>query len=168
MAKLQAIADRFAEVEKRCGPGCGRRPSEAPDFMVEHKRLKPMQDSGLLGRHVADWDEAQAWIQSDDTELRARRRRQPALEAALIKGVEEAKWMLLPHDDADDRDAILEVRAGTGGDEASLFAGDLVRMYLKHADEKGWKHQWLQASEGTVGGFKQAVLRLKEKGSLGG
>ena len=56
---------------------------------------------------------------------------------ALSEGVEEAKWMLLPHDAADDRDAILEIRAGTGGDEASLFAGDLVRMYLKHADEKG-------------------------------
>ena len=91
----------------------------------------------------------------------------PALQTALSDGVEEAKWMLLPHDDADDRDAILEIRAGTGGDEASLFAGDLVRMYLKHADEKGWNHQWLQASEGTVGGFKQAVLRLEGEGVFG-
>ena len=117
---------------------------------------------------LRDWDEAQAWIQSEDADMRTLGEAElPALQAALSEGVEEAKWMLLPHDAADDRDAILEIRAGTGGDEASLFAGDLVRMYLKHADEKGWNHQWLQASEGTVGGFKQAVLRLEGEGVFG-
>ena len=75
--------------------------------------------------------------------------------------------MLLPHDDADDRNAILEVRAGTGGDEAALFAGDLVRMYLKHAEDRGWKHSWVGASEGTVGGFKEAVIRLEGEGVFG-
>ena len=170
VAKLQSIADRFAEVEKRVAdPDVVADRLKLRDFMVEHKRLKPMADKAVsLVATLRDWDEAQAWIQSEDAELRALgAAEQPALEAALTAGVEEAKWMLLPHDDADDRDAILEVRAGTGGDEASLFAGDLVRMYLKHADEKGWKHQWLQASEGTVGGFKQAVLRLEGEGVFG-
>ena len=90
-----------------------------------------------------------------------------SLSERLVKGVEEAKWMLLPHDVADDRDAILEVRAGTGGDEAALFAGDLMRMYLKHAEERGWKHEWVNASEGTVGGFKEAVVRLEGDGVFG-
>jgi peptide chain release factor 1 len=89
------------------------------------------------------------------------------LEPLLEAGVEEAKWMLLPHDQADDRDAILEVRAGTGGDEAALFAGDLVKMYLRHADQKGWRHEWVSASEGTVGGFKEAVVRLEGEGVFG-
>ena len=55
-----------------------------------------------------------------------------------------------------------------GGDEAALFAGDLVRMYLKHAEDKGWKHSWVGMSEGTVGGFKEAVIRLEGEGCLGG
>jgi peptide chain release factor 1 len=61
----------------------------------------------------------------------------------------------------------LEVRAGTGGDEAALFAGDLVKMYLRHADQKGWRHEWVSASEGTVGGFKEAVVRLEGEGVFG-
>ena len=76
--------------------------------------------------------------------------------------------MLLHHEDADDRDAILEVRAGTGGDEASLFAGDLVRMYLKHADEKGWNHQWLQASEEPWEASSKRCCGWRGKGFLGG
>ncbi len=170
VAKLQSIADRFAEVEKRVSdPEVVADRVKLRDLMVEHKRLKPMADkAAFLVATLRDWDEAQAWIHSDDADMRALgEAEQPALQAALSEGVDEAKWMLLPHDDADDRDAILEIRAGTGGDEASLFAGDLVRMYLKHADDKGWKHQWLQASEGTVGGFKQAVLRLEGEGVFG-
>ena len=170
VAKLQSIADRFAEVEKRVAdPDVVADRVKLRVLMVEHKRLKPMAvKAASLVATLRDWDEAQAWIQSEDADMRTLGEAElPALQAALSEGVEEAKWMLLPHDDADDRDAILEIRAGTGGDEASLFAGDLVRMYLKHADEKGWNHQWLQASEGTVGGFKQAVLRLEGEGVFG-
>ena len=170
VAKLQCIADRFAEVEKRVSdPDVVADRVKLRDLMVEHKRLKPMAvKAASLVATLRDWDEAQAWIQSEDADMRTLGEAElPALQAALSEGVEEAKWMLLPHDAADDRDAILEIRAGTGGDEASLFAGDLVRMYLKHADEKGWNHQWLQASEGTVGGFKQAVLRLEGEGVFG-
>ena len=170
VAKLQSIADRFAEVEKRVSdPDVVADRVKLRDLMVEHKRLKPMAvKAASLVATLRDWDEAQAWIQSEDADMRTLGEAElPALQAALSEGVEEAKWMLLPHDAADDRDAILEIRAGTGGDEASLFAGDLVRMYLKHADEKGWNHQWLQASEGTVGGFKQAVLRLEGEGVFG-
>ena len=170
VAKLQSIADRFAEVEKRVSdPDVVADRVKLRDLMVEHKRLKPMAvKAASLVATLRDWDEAQAWIQSEDADMRTLGEAElPALQAALSEGVEEAKWMLLPHDAADDRDAILEIRAGTGGDEASLFAGDLVRMYLKHADAKGWNHQWLQASEGTVGGFKQAVLRLEGEGVFG-
>ena len=170
VAKLQSIADRFAEVEKRVSdPDVVADRVKLRDLMVEHKRLKPMAvKAASLVATLRDWDEAQAWIQSEDADMRTLGEAElPALQVALSEGVEEAKWMLLPHDAADDRDAILEIRAGTGGDEASLFAGDLVRMYLKHADEKGWNHQWLQASEGTVGGFKQAVLRLEGEGVFG-
>jgi peptide chain release factor 1 len=74
------------------------------------------------------------------------------------------KLMLLPKDAADDKSAILEVRAGTGGDEAALFAGDLFRMYTRYADLKGWKTEILSESEGTVGGYKEIIAEIKGKG----
>tara|TARA_B110000003_G_scaffold15065_1_gene14730 strand:+ start:11682 stop:12773 length:1092 start_codon:yes stop_codon:yes gene_type:complete len=170
VGKLQSIADRFAEVEKRVSdPGVASDVDALKALMVEHKRLQPMaQKADSLVVAMKQWDEASEWAQSEDNEMRLMGRSEmERLSTFLSRGVEEAKWMLLPHDDADDRNAILEVRAGTGGDEAALFAGDLVRMYLKHADRKGWKHEWVHVSEGTVGGFKEAVVRLEGDGVFG-
>ena len=69
--------------------------------------------------------------------------------------------MLLPKDEADEKSAILEIRAGTGGDEAALFAGDLFRMYARYADLKGWKVEIVSESEGTAGGYKEIVAEVK-------
>jgi len=76
----------------------------------------------------------------------------------------DIRMALLPKDAADEKSAILEVRAGTGGDEASLFAGDLLRMYLRYADLQGWKTEMLSESTGTVGGFKEAALAIRGRG----
>ena len=73
---------------------------------------------------------------------------------------------LLPKDAADDGNVILEVRAGTGGDEAALFAGDLFRMYLKYAESKGWKVEVLSASEGTAGGYKEIIAEIVGRGAF--
>ncbi len=73
---------------------------------------------------------------------------------------EELKMMLIPKDPEDEKNAILEIRAGTGGDEASLFAGDLLRMYLKYCEKKGWKVAVLSDTEGTVGGYKEVQLEV--------
>ena len=170
VAKLQGIADRFAEVEKRVSdPAVASDMELFKPLMVEHRRLQPMAKKAReLATWLSNWDEAKTWVNSDDAEMRAMGVMEvEKLTSLLESGVEEAKWMLLPHDAADDRDAILEVRAGTGGDEAALFAGDLMRMYLKHAEDRGWKHEWVQASEGTVGGFKEAVVRLEGDGVFG-
>jgi peptide chain release factor 1 len=170
VAKLQGISDRFSEVEKRVSdPGVAADMELFKSLMVEHRRLRPMAEKALeLGAWLANWDEALEWSGSADEEMRAMGRAEcDRLAPLLEQGVEEAKWMLLPHDAADDRDAILEVRGGTGGDEAALFAGDLIRMYLKHAENRGWKHEWVSASEGTVGGFKEAVVRLEGDGVFG-
>ena len=170
VTKLQGIADRFAEVEKRVSdPDVAADQEQFTAFMVEHRRLKPMADKAKeLVEALSNWDEASEWASSDDPDMKALGASELlGLTAFLEKGVEEAKWMLLPHDAADDRNAILEVRAGTGGDEAALFAGDLVRMYLKHAESRGWKHTWVGMSEGTVGGFKEAVIRLEGEGVFG-
>jgi peptide chain release factor 1 len=82
-----------------------------------------------------------------------------------IEGLETAiRLALLPKDAADEKSAILEVRAGTGGDEASLFAGDLLRMYLRYADLQGWKTEILSESAGTMGGYKEVSVAIRGKG----
>ncbi len=86
------------------------------------------------------------------------------LEEKLAQYEQELRVLLLPKDAADEKSAILEVRAGTGGDEASLFAGDLQRMYQRYAELHRWSVEILTASEGTVGGFKEVIMAVKGRG----
>lgn len=89
------------------------------------------------------------------------------LEQQQITLEEEIKLLLIPKDPQDERNAILEIRAGTGGDEASIFAGDLLRMYTKFIEEQGWKMEITNTSEGTVGGFKEVVAKVTGNGVYG-
>jgi peptide chain release factor 1 len=89
------------------------------------------------------------------------------LEAKLSPLEEEMKVLLLPKDPEDDKNAILEIRAGTGGDEASIFAGDLYRMYTHYCESKKWKLEVTHTSEGTVGGFKEVVMKVSGAGVYG-
>lgn len=73
---------------------------------------------------------------------------------------EKIKWLLVPKDPDDDRNAVLEIRAGTGGDEASLFAGDLYRMYTRYIEGQGWKVDVMDVTEGTAGGYKEVILKV--------
>ena len=82
------------------------------------------------------------------------------LEEKIPLKEEEIKWLLVPKDPDDDRNAILEIRAGTGGDEASLFAGDLYRMYSRYIEKQNWKYDIMDVTEGTAGGYKEVVLKV--------
>jgi peptide chain release factor 1 len=82
------------------------------------------------------------------------------LTSKIGKMEEEIQFLLLPSDPQDDKNAIMEIRAGTGGDEASIFAGDLYRMYTKFCENKGWKIEVTSISEGTVGGYKEIVMKI--------
>ena len=96
-----------------------------------------------------------------DDELREMAKQEiPSLEARKTTLESSLRNMLIPKDPYDEKNAILEIRAGTGGDEASLFAGDLLRMYLKYCEKKGWKTALLSESEGTVGGFKEVQVEV--------
>lgn len=100
-----------------------------------------------------------------DSEMRAlAAEEKPEAEAALQQAHRALQLMLLPKDAADEKSAILEVRAGTGGDEAALFAGDLFRMYAKYAESKGWRVEVISESEGTVGGYREVVAEVKGRG----
>ena len=83
------------------------------------------------------------------------------LEVALEKATEELKLLLMPRDPLDDRDAVVEIRAGTGGDEAALFAGDLLRMYTRFAEHRAWRVELMSHSEGTAGGVKEAIFVVR-------
>jgi peptide chain release factor 1 len=112
-------------------------------------------------RLLDDMDFNREALNGDDDELRE-------LAKAEVSGLESKKeqmessirQMLIPKDPQDEKNAILEIRAGTGGDEASLFAGDLLRMYIKYCEKKGWKTAILSESEGTVGGYKEIQVEV--------
>lgn len=88
----------------------------------------------------------------------------PEIEEQIEAITGDIKLLLLPRDEADDKSAVLEIRAGTGGSEAALFAGDLFRMYERYAAEKGWKVEVLSASDGDVGGYKEVIAAINGKG----
>ncbi len=100
-------------------------------------------------------------LEGDDEELRELAKEElPELEEKEGKLAAEIRQMLIPKDPQDDKNAILEIRAGTGGDEASLFAGDLLNMYLRYCNSRGWKTSVLSESEGTVGGYKEVNVEV--------
>lgn len=100
-------------------------------------------------------------LMGDDEELRELAKAETAdLDLKKEELEKQIRNMLIPKDPQDEKNAILEIRAGTGGDEASLFAGDLLRMYIRYCEGKGWKTALLSESEGTVGGYKEAQLEV--------
>lgn len=100
-------------------------------------------------------------LNGDDAEMRDMAKLElPALEESKEKMEADIRQMLIPKDPQDEKNAILEIRAGTGGDEASLFAGDLLRMYLRYCERRGWKTAILSESDGTVGGYKEVQVEV--------
>lgn len=100
-------------------------------------------------------------LNGDDAEMRELAKQElPALEESKDAWEKALRNMLIPKDPYDEKNAILEIRAGTGGDEASLFAGNLLRMYIKYCEKKGWKTALLSESEGTAGGFKEVQVEV--------
>ncbi|PCJ82365.1 MAG: peptide chain release factor 1 [Bacteroidetes bacterium] len=170
LVKLEAIRDRFHEVEKSIGdPDLISDNNAYREAMREYRRLEPVAEHAMKFRGI--WDDlkqAKEWASSDDVEYREMGREEVGvLINKLDEVVQQAREMLLPRDEADDRDVVLEVRAGTGGDEAAIFAGELLRMYIRHTESKGWTNTWVSSSEGTSGGFKEAVVRLSGEGVYG-
>ena len=115
-------------------------------------------------KEIADL-EAMLADRATDAEMRSLAEAEmPELEERIEALQRDIQLLLLPKDAADDKNAILEIRAGTGGDEASLFAGDLFRMYERYAASRGWKVEVASASEGEVGGYKEIIATVSGKG----
>ncbi|UZE50105.1 peptide chain release factor 1 [Rhodopseudomonas sp. P2A-2r] len=136
----------------------------------EFAELNPLIDAvktyRAAAREVAELD---AMIKDAATDAEMREMAQaekPALEARVEELAQEIRVALLPKDAMDERNVVLEIRAGTGGDEASLFAGDLYRMYERFAALQGWKVEVVSASEGTMGGFKEIIAEVQGRGAF--
>ena len=136
----------------------------------EHARLEKRLQIGEryldLSRQVEE--DRQILASENDPELVAMAREELVdLEAELASVQQELEEALLPHDPNDDRDAILEVRAGTGGNEAALFAEEICRMYLRYADRQGWRTEFIDATEGAAGGSKEVIYAVRGDGVYG-
>lgn len=143
-------------------PGFYDDPKRATEIMREHRRIQ--QTLALADRLDAarrQLEENEELTKGDDPELAEIAREEiPALQAEIPQLAEDLQYALLPADPNEDRDAILEIRAGAGGDEASLFAAELLRLYQRYADLRGWKTEHLSSSPSDVGGFKEVFLRV--------
>ena len=134
----------------------------------DYAEIEPVAEAAAEVRRLrAELADMSAMIARDDTdaELKAMGAEEIALIEARLPEAERALALrMLPRDSADDRPAMLEIRAGTGGDEAALFAGDLMRMYTRYAEERGWKVETISASSSDVGGFKEVVASVRGTG----
>jgi peptide chain release factor 1 len=159
---LHQIVERFEFLEAKMSGGVD--PGQIADLAREYAELRPVVAS-IQEYHTLQSDLAEAEKMMADPEMRALaedelpllRTRLPVLEQAL-------RVALLPKDAADERSAIVEIRPGTGGDEAALFAGDLLRMYQKYAEAQGWKFSLIEHSESELGGIKEAVANVTGAG----
>lgn len=170
MQKLASIADRFIEVEKQVGdPDIIADQRRYRDLMREYKRLQPIVHQYETLRSLElDRKQAQDWTNGDDEEFKEMAKMElPGILERISDGYEEARIMLLPKDEVDERPVMMEFRAGTGGDEAAIFAGDLYRMYQRHCEGKGWVWNLVNANEGTAGGFKEITVRVEGDGVYG-
>lgn len=130
----------------------------------EYSDLKPVVDKiYLYQRLISDTSDAKELL--NDPEMKELAEEElPGLRAALPTAEHELQLSLLPKDEADERSAVLEIRAGTGGDEAALFAGDLLRMYQRYCDSIGWKMEIINVAETELGGYREVIANVKGKG----
>jgi peptide chain release factor 1 len=167
-ARLDALIARHATVEGELAAGPDR--DSYVRLSREFSELGPLVEAVKAYRATAAELSDLDTLVTDattDAEMRALAlAEKPVLEARRAELEQQIRHALIPKDAMDERNVILEIRAGTGGDEASLFAGDLFRMYERYAAKEGWKVEMISASEGTMGGFKEIVAEIRGRGAF--
>ena len=166
-ARLDQMLDRFHQVEARMGAASDG--AEIVRLSKEHAELKPVADAvSTLLKARAERPELEEMLASGDPELKDMAQDElMALDERLPKLEHEVALLLAPKDKDENASAILEVRAGTGGDEAAIFAGDLFRMYQRYASTRGWKVEVESVSEGEAGGYKEIIASVTGDGVFG-
>jgi len=166
--RLKAIEERFAELEKKLGDvSVITNAKEYAQLAREHAQLQPLVERAReYERVLKDIQEHKALLEDKDRELRELAKQElPGLLARQAELEAQLKKLLAPQDPNDERNVILEIRAGTGGEEACLFAADLLRMYTRYAEERGWRFEILSLSSTGLGGVKEAIVLISGKGA---
>ncbi len=171
LEKYDSIRNRFEEVGQQItDPAVMSDMKRYVKLNQEYKRLDQLVGVFKEYKSMIDNLESAKEILSEesDEELREMAREEmEKMEELIPLKEQEVKFQLIPADPEDDKNAILEIRAGTGGDEASIFAGDLFRMYGKFCEQKGWKLEVTNMNEGTAGGYKEIVAEVRGEGVYG-
>ena len=168
--KLENLVERFAEVQALLSdPGVI---GDQDKFRALSKEFSQLEDvvAGFNAYKQAEEDLASAeeMMAEDDAEMREMAQEEMKTAKREIERLEaELQILLLPRDPNDDRNCFLEIRAGAGGDEAAIFAGDLFRMYSRYAEAKGWRLEMISANEGEHGGFKEVIANVTGDGAYG-
>ncbi len=166
--RLAELEARYEEISRQMStPEAGLNPSALADLGRELSRLEPVVAMLRDWRSVRDeLAGARAMADDPDDEMRTMARDEITRLTARAAAIEEdLRVQLVPRDPNDDRDVIVEVRAGTGGDEASLFAADLYRMYARYAERRRWKVEVLSTSESGSGGLKEVIAEVRGDGA---
>ena len=135
----------------------------------ELRHLQPLVEMAVkLQRNEQELAETRELLDSEDPEMSSEAAAEiTRLEKSIGSLLDAIKPALIPHDPLDDRPAIVEIRGGTGGDEAAIFAADLYRMYTRFAEGRRWRVEVISQSEGTLGGMKEAIFKVKGEGAFG-
>src|SRR5512147_732813 len=166
--KLQRVTDRVDELSGLMARADALPPAEFARVFREHSELSPVADAiGQLRRTKAEVADLETLLAdpATDPEMREMAREElQALKGALTELHNRIQILLLPKDVADEKNAIIEVRAGTGGEEAALFAADLFRMYQRYAELRGWRFEVMSINETGLGGYKEATATIAGQG----
>jgi peptide chain release factor 1 len=164
--KLHGIEQRFEEIHKELAE-VGQDYQRAADLGKERAELEPIVEAYRAFKSARnELKQAQALIDAEDADMRQLAQEEAASLSETIQQLEQQlKSMLLPKDPRDRRNVIVEVRAGTGGDEATIFAADLFRMYSRYAEDNRWEVELLSQNETGVGGFKEVTFLVKGRGA---
>jgi peptide chain release factor 1 len=135
----------------------------------EHRQLQSLVEMGSrLQRYEQELAETRELLRSDDADMAEEARAEEVrLDSSIAALLAEIKPALIPHDPLEDRPAIVEIRGGAGGDEAAIFAADLYRMYTRFAEGRGWRVEVISQSDGSLGGVKEAIFKVKGEGAFG-
>jgi peptide chain release factor 1 len=168
--RIRDVLSRAAELEKKLAdPGLSKAPGEFARVARELGGLRATVDAGQrYERAVSELAGAREMLAEGDAELREMAKAEVDRLTADVESLDkEVRRLLVPRDPNDDKDAILEIRAGTGGEEAALFAADLFRMYSRYAETRGWKMEVLNTSDSERGGLKEIIAELSGEGVFG-
>jgi len=165
--KLQWIEGRYDELaEMMAQPEIATDPSQLAKLMREHSQLEPVVEKYRAWRQLGE-QQAQAQEMLSDPDLFDMAREElSSLEGQLDDTWHEIQILLLPRDPNDDRNVVVEIRAGAGGDEAGLFGQVLLRMYTRYAERKGWRVEMIDANITELGGVKEAIFTINGRGAF--